>query len=240
MDNPDPLRDQIYNSMQLKTTHELRLILEQDDHEEWSDTAFEVVRQILFQRTGEWPAPPTPKTTLPGEWESVDWQAVSDELHGLVWNTGSFIVLCVFVAFIIIGIGLAIMSSPLSKDNGLAALALFAILSLGISGFMLSSHLKSLNADRIVARARVILKHGGGDRRGYYRLDFAIRSAFVLSQDGELLFDSQWSGHHTLTVRGDLFDWIEEGATLDIIFLSNQQLLGRLRDFRQFLRRIGI
>ncbi len=49
------LLDQIYNSMQLKTTDELKLILEYDDREEWSDTAFDVVKQILLERTGELP-----------------------------------------------------------------------------------------------------------------------------------------------------------------------------------------
>ena len=47
MDNWDDLRDQITNSMQLKTTEELKSILEENDSEEWSDTAFEVVKEIL-------------------------------------------------------------------------------------------------------------------------------------------------------------------------------------------------
>jgi hypothetical protein len=42
--------------MQLKTTEELTEIWEQNDHEEWSDTAFDVVKKILKQRTGKMPS----------------------------------------------------------------------------------------------------------------------------------------------------------------------------------------
>ena len=80
MDNSDSLRDQIYNNMQLKTTEELLLILEQDDHDEWTDTAFEVIKKILIQRTGRLPEVPAPSTNIAGEptdWETINWQAIS-------------------------------------------------------------------------------------------------------------------------------------------------------------------
>jgi predicted nucleic-acid-binding Zn-ribbon protein len=46
----DELRDQIYNSMNLKETEELIDIWRTNDQYAWSETAFEVVRQILTKR----------------------------------------------------------------------------------------------------------------------------------------------------------------------------------------------
>jgi tetratricopeptide (TPR) repeat protein len=76
------LRDQITSSMQLKTDEELTQILEENDHEEWTGTAFEVARQILIQRTGRLPEPPSPLEGKPAEWDAVDWQSVSYRCGG--------------------------------------------------------------------------------------------------------------------------------------------------------------
>jgi DNA-directed RNA polymerase subunit RPC12/RpoP len=51
----EELRDQIYNNMNMKDTDELIEIWETNNRYEWSDTAFEVVRQILSNRIGELP-----------------------------------------------------------------------------------------------------------------------------------------------------------------------------------------
>ena len=50
------MKAQIQNSLKLKETDELLEIWRQADHEEWTDLAFEVVREILFERLGEVPA----------------------------------------------------------------------------------------------------------------------------------------------------------------------------------------
>jgi hypothetical protein len=54
MKNND-LRNQIYNSMNLKETDELIEIWQRHNSNEWSDFAFEVVEEILRDRLGELP-----------------------------------------------------------------------------------------------------------------------------------------------------------------------------------------
>jgi hypothetical protein len=46
----DKLRGQIYNSLMLKGTDELLEIWQKNDRAEWSDTAFEVIEEILKER----------------------------------------------------------------------------------------------------------------------------------------------------------------------------------------------
>jgi len=49
------LRRQIYSELNLRETEDLLDIWQTNDHEEWSDTAFEVVEEILIKRLGEVP-----------------------------------------------------------------------------------------------------------------------------------------------------------------------------------------
>ena len=49
------LRQQIHNELKLRETEDLLEIWRANDHEEWSDTAFEVIRDILSERLGEVP-----------------------------------------------------------------------------------------------------------------------------------------------------------------------------------------
>lgn len=51
----DRLREQIYGNLNLKETDELLEIWQKNDHVEWSDTAFDVVKDILIERIGEVP-----------------------------------------------------------------------------------------------------------------------------------------------------------------------------------------
>jgi hypothetical protein len=53
MDNN--LREQIYESMNLKDTDELLGIWQSNNRAEWSDVAFDVVREVLTKRIGELP-----------------------------------------------------------------------------------------------------------------------------------------------------------------------------------------
>ena len=48
-------RKQIYSELNLKETDELLEIWHTNDHEEWSDAAFDVVLEILIERLGEVP-----------------------------------------------------------------------------------------------------------------------------------------------------------------------------------------
>lgn len=49
------LKEQIYRNMNLKDTEELLEIWRENDRVEWSDTAFEVVKEILVERIDEIP-----------------------------------------------------------------------------------------------------------------------------------------------------------------------------------------
>jgi len=48
-------REQIYNELSLRETEDLLEIWQANDREEWSDTAFEVIQEILSKRLGEVP-----------------------------------------------------------------------------------------------------------------------------------------------------------------------------------------
>jgi hypothetical protein len=49
------LRKQIYGNMNLKETEDLVEIWQENDRKEWSDLAFDVIREILVNRLGELP-----------------------------------------------------------------------------------------------------------------------------------------------------------------------------------------
>lgn len=51
----DELRQQIYKELNLRETEDLLEIWRTNDHEDWSDTAFEVIKEILTERLGEIP-----------------------------------------------------------------------------------------------------------------------------------------------------------------------------------------
>jgi DNA-directed RNA polymerase subunit RPC12/RpoP len=74
----EELRDQIYNSMNMKETDELIEIWETNNRYEWTDTAFDVVRQILLNRIGELPEQNDPVFEENGE-EDTDNEEDSDE-----------------------------------------------------------------------------------------------------------------------------------------------------------------
>ncbi len=61
MDDQEYLREQIYNSLNLRETEELVDIWQTHDSEMWTDLAFEVVKNILQTRLGE--LPPQENTT---------------------------------------------------------------------------------------------------------------------------------------------------------------------------------
>jgi hypothetical protein len=59
----DPLKQQIYERMDLKNTEELLNIWRNENREEWTDTAFEVVKEILLTRLGTLPPQEPDPTT---------------------------------------------------------------------------------------------------------------------------------------------------------------------------------
>lgn len=65
----EELRGQIYNNFNLKETDELLEIWKANNHFEWSDTAFEVLRELLIERTGEIPLQDEPVFTRSEDFE---------------------------------------------------------------------------------------------------------------------------------------------------------------------------
>jgi hypothetical protein len=236
MNNSDNLRNQIYNNMQLKTTEELMSILEQDDHEEWTDTAFEVVKKILIQRTGR--LPDLPATIMysfekPTDWETVNWQAISDKCDQMLRGTGLLTRILVFV-FLLLPLGLIIFFSPESGANKLVTFSIAFLLWAVLFGVNVWLYLRTQDAKRIVAKARVYLKDTRGRNRGtVYDVGFAIKSAFTLRKDGELVTDNNWNGHHTFSVPVQIYNRLEEQEIVNLIFLSNNRFLGLLEDFEE-------
>ena len=55
-DNTEHMRGLIHESMRLKETNELLEIWWRQDHEEWTDLAFDVLKGILLERLGEIPS----------------------------------------------------------------------------------------------------------------------------------------------------------------------------------------
>ena len=65
------LKEQIYKNMNLKETDELLEIWQKNDRMEWSNTAFEVIKEILMERLGEIPRQDKPIFEYDGE-EDID------------------------------------------------------------------------------------------------------------------------------------------------------------------------
>jgi len=71
------LRDQIYRNLNTKGSDELQEIWQKNDRVEWSDTAFDVIKEILTKRLGEVPLQNEPI------YEYVDDDVeVEDDLYG--------------------------------------------------------------------------------------------------------------------------------------------------------------
>ena len=65
------LKEQIYQNMNLKETEELLEIWQGNDRVEWSDTAFDAVKDILMERLGEIPPQDEPISEYADE-EDID------------------------------------------------------------------------------------------------------------------------------------------------------------------------
>ena len=73
---PDNERENIYNFLIQKETDELLEIWRKNDHEEWRDSVFELIEEIIINRTGEKPS----RETLSNlENEFTDEEIVDDQ-----------------------------------------------------------------------------------------------------------------------------------------------------------------
>lgn len=88
----DEFREQIYNELNLRETEDLLEIWQTNDHDEWSETAFDVIKEILSERLGEIP----PQNSSEGEPEEIfedddldEWEAkaLDDESQPEFYST---------------------------------------------------------------------------------------------------------------------------------------------------------
>lgn len=75
----DKLHEQIYRNMAIKDTEELLEIWRKNDRVEWSDTAFNVIKEILTERHGEIPHQDDPIIEHP-EVEVEEYEFTEEEL----------------------------------------------------------------------------------------------------------------------------------------------------------------
>jgi hypothetical protein len=73
------LRKQIYSSLNLKQTDELIDIWQKNDRVEWTETTFEVLREILQERLGELPPQNEPVFEYIEEIDEIDRDVIIDD-----------------------------------------------------------------------------------------------------------------------------------------------------------------
>jgi hypothetical protein len=234
MDGSYKLRNQIYNNMQLKTTEELKLILEHYDREEWSDLAFEVVKQILIQRTGKHPVTPADikaSTEKSVNWNIINWKdlsALSDEAQK-IWRL--FYILSASLSIMAILSGIFILPSSKIGRVGSVFLLLIGFYFLVNS---VISYVRIQAAERIISRSRVILKPPIPFRMKFsYEVVFSNKSPYTLSKSGAPIANDEWSGHNTLAVPFQIYDRINENDDVDLMFLSSGHVLGLRNEFEE-------
>jgi hypothetical protein len=224
----DVIRDQIASNMELKTTEELQTILKQNDREEWTDVAFEVVKEILLKRTGEIPQNPVQQEDpLEGEWKSMDWKQVyaasqkemkSRSNYGLVLLSFSMLTMF-FMAYKI--------QAPEARNVVLAIGLLIGFLGLGLWYFA-----RKRTPNRLVLKARVYLKtERGYQRNDQYWVEIVILKALTLTSEGEVFDAEKWKGHKKVVMPGTIYHRIRERDTLELLCLSNGSVLGKLREY---------
>ncbi len=232
MDSADELRSQIYNNMQLKTTEELMLILEHDDREEWSELAFEVVKQILVQRTGKHPVTPADirvATEKPVNWNIMDWKDISTQSDEAQINWRIFYILLASLSLLAILTGIFILPSSIFGGIGSVFLLLLGFYFLVNS---VLSYVRIQTSERIISRSRVFLKPTKPSRsRFFYEVVFSNNSPCILSRSGELIANDKWSGHITLSVPFQIYNRINENDVVDLMFLSSGHVLGLRNEF---------
>ena len=228
MKNSDTIRDQIASNMELKTTEELQTILEQNDREEWTDAAFEVVKEILLKRTGEIPHPPIQQEDpLEREWKSMDWEQIYEESQKQIRGRSNY------------GIGLLsfymlsmfFMAYKIQEPEVRNVILVIGTL-IGCLGFGLWYFAQKRTPNRLVFKARIYLKtERSYQRNDQYWTEIVILKALTLTSDGEVFDAEKWKGHQKVALPGKLYHKIEEQDTLDLLCLPNGLVLGELDEY---------
>jgi hypothetical protein len=228
MGNWDSLRDQITKNMELKTTEELLLILEQNDREEWSDTAFEVVKKILIERTGEVPQIPAQNDERLGEpehWESVDWKKVYRRSQKQLIQAKIGYVIAYIVSMLLLLL-------LYRTDQAIKTFVL--LFSVGFLGWGLWFVIIEQKAKRLILEARIYLKQEPAppfSERYSNWVEIVIQKAFTITSEGKISSVQEWMGHRKVKLSNRLYDYIEEQDNVHLLCLSNGKVLGEIEEY---------
>jgi len=163
----DELRNQIRNNLSLKDTNELLEIWKINDRVEWSDTAFEVLREVLRERVKE--TPPQDEPILEHKEEPMqddgleEWETklLDDENQPELYNTLEVlklrdninkVAIGVIIVYVLLGllnfqfVSAFLQGTPISFSETLRSLpnAMFTILTIGLQIVITYFPLKAL------------------------------------------------------------------------------------------------
>jgi hypothetical protein len=229
MDDWDSLHAEIVNNMLLKTTEELRSILEEHDREAWSDDAFEVVREILVNRTGEVPQISVQQEGLPGNlehWKSINWKKVYSksqrQLEGRI-NFAIAVLAIIFVLFLLFALSIASLALELG--------AILFLLLLGLLRWILLRRIRQ-QENRLILEARVYLKSINLLNRNEINwVEINILNAFTITPDGQILDAKDWTGYKKVLFSNKLYDDVQEQDKVNLLCRPQGFVLGKVEDF---------
>jgi hypothetical protein len=229
IDDWDSLRKHIYNNMQLKTTDELRSILEEHDREAWSDAAFEVVREILIRRTGEAIQDPLEQVSSPArldQWKSINWKKIYRRSQRQLERRLKF-ALAGLAIFSLMSLYFLLPVTHLP----LPLIAILIILFLGFLGWVTWLMVRRPKENRLVLEARIHLKSISLLRNNYNIAEINVLNAFAVTPDGQILEVKDWSGHRKVLFPLELFAHIDENDKVNLLCRSGGTVLGRVEDY---------
>ncbi len=236
----DGARSDIYANMQLKTTEELQAIWEDNDRLEWTDDAFDIVRKILIQRTGQVPLQDNgpiffkPDFFTPSDsqedsngvdWQGVDWTKVYADIHSRVDRSGTRkISVAIFGLVLTLACWLVFLPFDIPQSYFLPMLVG------GISGTLLIWGIMESRVRLIVLAALIASKYTGGRFDEVFNLSLHVRAgdAFYVDQTGKLQPAAGWEGIRIVQVPQDLYDSCEEKDLLRLVCRSDGKALGNL------------
>ncbi len=236
----DGARSDIYANMQLKTTEDLQAIWDDNDRQEWSDAAFDVVKELLIERTGQVsPQDDRPLFFNPerfsvsdekGETSNIDWKAVewksiystATRLARRPWYTGWPL------TFIVIGLIISCFMIAFPEDRT-GYFPPLTILGLTICIAIFWSVTRR-RVHPVVCAARIGLKQMIGFNHDYFQFVLHVRKgdAFLVTVDEDLRPLIDWEGSRDVRVPQDLYNACEEKDLIRLLCLTTGEVLGDL------------
>ncbi len=229
------IRHEIYDSMNLKTTQELQQIWQEQDKEEWTEEAFEIVKQILMQRTGEIPSQPDTSHPFPEEWVKIEWGKILEKQRSLKYKSTIILTIVGLVFFLVF----AFVSFRIYFDSGIifnsisekiTSVVILLVIGLAFFGFfVILSNISQKK--KFIVKGKINIKSEPQSRSGHSTLQLTVYNAYEISPDGQLNEWSKWKGHQYFDAYNPLSYKLEEGEIYDLLCFSNAQIWGLLEDY---------